>query len=260
MTILPHILRIALGLILLLFLPGFCLQVALFDREAGLQRDERVALSFALSLVLVSITALILNNLPGGLSFDNILISLLLTSLLSGTAAILRYRKFLRHLIGCGRLCWNPLWRWCGQIKFSYRPSRIWLLNGLALLLGIGGLLAGEVLPGPGEHYTEFYLLGAQGRAESYPREATLGQPVEVIVGIANHEGEARIYHVKVYQGERLIGDREGILVQEGEPWEEFIPFIPVRTGGDELVKFILYQESSQEPYRELVIQIDVKN
>ena len=57
-------LRIALGLPFVLFFPGYVLIGALFSRRKALDSMERVALSFGLSIVVVSLVGLVLNYTP----------------------------------------------------------------------------------------------------------------------------------------------------------------------------------------------------
>ncbi len=41
-----------------------------------------------------------------------------------------------------------------------------------------------------GERFTEFYILGLEGKADNYPDELTVGEEGRVILGIVNHEHE----------------------------------------------------------------------
>jgi len=45
-------------------------------------------------------------------------------------------------------------------------------------------------VPKVGERFTEFYILGLNGKAMDYPSELKLGEGGKVIVGIANREHE----------------------------------------------------------------------
>jgi uncharacterized membrane protein len=68
--------RNALGMILVIFLPGFSLTMALFPRKQ-IDTIERLALSIGLSLAMVAITGLVLNYTPWGIRLQPITISLL---------------------------------------------------------------------------------------------------------------------------------------------------------------------------------------
>jgi uncharacterized membrane protein len=90
-------LRYALGIIFLLFLPGFAFIKALFPAKAPVKTSsenmdtiERVVLSFGMSLVLVPIVGLILNYTPWGIRLTPIVLSLLALTVVFATAAIIR--------------------------------------------------------------------------------------------------------------------------------------------------------------------------
>ena len=89
--------RNVLGLIFVLFLPGYAFIKALFPTTVHLQTGtenlhniKRIALSIGISLVLVSIVGLILNYTPWGIRLVPITLSLLLLTIVSATAAVLR--------------------------------------------------------------------------------------------------------------------------------------------------------------------------
>ena len=58
--------RIVLGLLLVLFLPGYSLIAALFPGKGDLDGIERIALSFGLSIAVVPLLGLALNYTPFG--------------------------------------------------------------------------------------------------------------------------------------------------------------------------------------------------
>ena len=59
--------RVVLGLLLVLFLPGYSLIAALFPRGDDLDAIERIALSFGLSIAVVPLIGLALNYTPFGI-------------------------------------------------------------------------------------------------------------------------------------------------------------------------------------------------
>jgi len=85
-------LRMALGSIFVLFLPGYSLVEALYPKEEDLSPLERLALSIGLSLALVPLVGLLLNYSPWGIRLDPVVASLstLTLALLLASA----YRKF----------------------------------------------------------------------------------------------------------------------------------------------------------------------
>jgi len=68
--------RTVLGILLVLFLPGYSLIAALFPRRGDLDSVERVALSFGLSIAVTPLIGLVLNYTPWGIRLDPILVGL----------------------------------------------------------------------------------------------------------------------------------------------------------------------------------------
>ncbi|MEM3694094.1 MAG: DUF1616 domain-containing protein [Candidatus Bathyarchaeia archaeon] len=87
-------LRIVLGSIFVLFLPGYSLIEALYPGEGELSPLERLALSIGLSLALVPLVGLALNYTPWGIRLDPTVMAL--SMLTMGLLAASSYRKFRR--------------------------------------------------------------------------------------------------------------------------------------------------------------------
>lgn len=94
-------LRYSLGIIFVLFLPGFAFIKALFPSGVPIKASsenvdtiERVALGFGMSLALSPMVGLILNYTPWGIQLTPITLSLLALTLVCATAAVLREHQF----------------------------------------------------------------------------------------------------------------------------------------------------------------------
>jgi uncharacterized membrane protein len=129
-------------------------------------------------------------------------------------------------------------------------------------VLAIGGALGtlGYVIATPrvGERFTEFYILGLEGRAEDYPRELRVGEEGRVIVGIINREHETVSYRVEV-RIEGVINNEVGpIALEHDEKWREIVSFTPHRAGDGQKVEFLLYKNGEVEPYLRLHLWLDV--
>jgi hypothetical protein len=90
-------LRSSLGIIFVLFLPGFTLIKALFPakvtvraRSEYIDQIELVALSFGMSMALVPLIGLVLNFSPFGIRITPITLSLLALTVVFATTAIVR--------------------------------------------------------------------------------------------------------------------------------------------------------------------------
>jgi uncharacterized membrane protein len=74
-VLVPTVARAVFGISLILFIPGFTMVYALF-RDREIDDVERVALSVGLSICLSVFAGLLLNYTPGGLSTNQIVVSL----------------------------------------------------------------------------------------------------------------------------------------------------------------------------------------
>ena len=167
-----NVLRIILGLPFVLFFPGYTLIAALFPRRSAPDSIERVALSFGLSIAVVPLTGLMLNYTPWGIRLYPILISLTIFIII--TSVICWYRR--RRLAQAERFAISfnlGLTNWRRQRSVD----RILSIILIVAILGAIGTL-GYVLTTPkvGERFTEFYVLGLEGKAIDYPEELKVGR------------------------------------------------------------------------------------
>ncbi|MDY6864701.1 MAG: DUF1616 domain-containing protein [Halobacteriota archaeon] len=82
--------RVILGLLFVLFFPGYSLIAALFPRKDDLDGIERVALSFGLSIAVVPLIGLVLNYTPFGIRLSPIITSLFIFTISLAITAYIR--------------------------------------------------------------------------------------------------------------------------------------------------------------------------
>ncbi|MCL0070082.1 DUF1616 domain-containing protein [Dehalococcoidia bacterium] len=250
-------LRIVLGLPFILFFPGYTLIAALFPKKSGLDAIERVALSFGLSIAVVPLIGLVLNYTPWGIRLYPILVSL--TVFIAAMSAIAWYRRHGLPEQEKLNLILN--------LSLPRQESRLDRALSIVLILAIVGAIGtlGYVIASPrvGERFTEFYVLGLEGKAEGYPTELTVGEEGRVILGITNREHEIMGYEVKIKVDgvlQRRIGPVE---LEHEESWREQVGFVPQEPGEDQKVQFVLYKirtlDAEDEPGPALHLWIDVK-
>ena len=248
--------RIILGLLFVLFFPGYTLVSALFTRRGSLGGIERIALSFGLSVAIVALSGLVLNYTPWGINLYSVIISVAL------------------FIVIVSAVAWYRLWRLPPKERFSVsvgiRPPRwgqkgmgdkiLYACLALAILLAIGSLVYVIATPEEGERFTEFYILNVDGQAENYPQQVEAGEPVELIIGVVNHEYEALSYRVDIVidgaQNKEIAIDE----LAHQEKWESVVSFIPQSLGEGQRVDFWLYKNTETEPCFEdpLHLYIDV--
>ncbi len=103
--------------------------------------------------------------------------------------------------------------------------------------------------PKQGEKFTEFYILNTEGEAGNYPRCPVLGEPVELTLGVVNHEHEPASYRVEIkIDGTRNEEITIATLAQE-EKWEQTVSFAPYPSLGRQKIEFWLYKNGEVEPY-----------
>ena len=186
--------RIAVGLLLVLFSPGYTLLALLLPRKSDLNIVERLGLSVGLSVAIVPLVGLVLNYTPAGIDGLWVVISIMGLVLLGCVAAAFRRSRLSMEDRFEPRLRVRiPRWR-RGTMGDHF------LLAGLVLSVVFAAGMSAYVIatPRPVEAFTEFYVLGPEGAADGYPSELTLGESGEVILGIVNREGEDSSYAVQV--------------------------------------------------------------
>ena len=82
--------RIPLGLLMVLFVPGYTLIAALFPKMGDLEGIERTALSFGLSIAVVPLIGLGLNYTPWGIRLIPVVVSLAIFTMAMAAAAYWR--------------------------------------------------------------------------------------------------------------------------------------------------------------------------
>ena len=248
-------LRIVIGLLFILFFPGYTVIAALFPKKGSLDAIERVALSFGLSIAVVSLIVLILNYTPWGIRLDPILICITVFIFIASFIALYRRLRLPEE----HRFEPHPrlkLPRWGRWSKLDKALLGVLLIS---MMVGIGALAYAVTTPKVGEMFTEFYIVGSEGLLEDYPQELVLGEEGTITVGIVNHEHQVTSYSIEVkIDGERVQEIGPVSLAHE-EKWDEPVTFVPSKAGEDQKVEFLLYKNDESEPYQELLLWLDVK-
>jgi uncharacterized membrane protein len=230
---------------------------ALFPRKGDLSGVERIALSFGLSIAVVPLIGLILNYTLWGITLYPILISI--TGFILACSAVAWGRQLRLPLEERFSITFNfKLPQWAGMGKLDKALS---VGLAIAIVTSLGFLAYVIAQPTPSEKFTEFYVLGPEGKAENYPRELMVGEEATVILGIVNHEHQPTSYRVEIdINGNR---DKElaiGILADE-EKWEQEVSFALDEAGLNQKVEFWLYKGEETEPCLKepLRLYIDVR-
>ncbi|MGM0771293.1 MAG: DUF1616 domain-containing protein [Halobacteriota archaeon] len=257
--------RTALGLPMLLFLPGYSLIAALFPARDDLDGIERFALSFGLSIAVVPLIGLALNYTTWGIRLFPILISISAFTIIMSIVAVFR-RKSLPEDDQFNVLFYETYVSLKEEV--SKKPDNkldriLTILLVISILASVVTLAYVVVTPKEGEKFTEFYILGPDGMAEGYPTELQSGQNGTVIVGVVNHEYADTDYSIELMlENNSHLMEQEllQITLQHNETWEKEITFTPESAGENMKMQFLLYKgRDMAEPYRNLHLWIDVR-
>lgn len=283
--------RTLLGLPVLLFLPGYVLVSMLFPRRAhdrsrandaldgSIDRVERIALSFGMSLAVLPMVGFVLAT------WWTITPSSLVTSLSVvllagiGVAAIRRLRlpRAERFGTSIGRLS-STIGR---ALRGSTGVDASTLVLVVAVVLGLGSIGFAVATPYQSGQSSTFYLLsenesGAE-LASTYPANFTLGESETLTVGIENDE-ERPLEYTVVVALERVERDGSAVRVVEnvevtrlhpavesGASWTGRHAVAPELVGENLRLHYYLYKGDSapeapdpSSAYRDVYIWIDV--
>jgi uncharacterized membrane protein len=248
-------LRLVLGIVIVLFFPGYAIQAAIFPRRQDQDAWTRLVFSFGFSIVIIPIMALILNAAVLGINFPN-MVGGVVGVFFAGTivAAIIRRRlpeEERRTVV----IKIPPVTAWFP----GNRTDRI--LQGILLAaIGVAGISAVYVYRHPSvESYTEFFFIDRTSSAEGDPRLVIAGDPWKIGLGIVNHEGQASQYKIIVMTEDgRGLGELGPLLLQDGMSWEGEMILTVQGIGENQKINFLLERIGYSWPYRTLRLWINV--
>jgi len=254
--------RIIFGLPMILFIPGYALIAALFPGKDDLDPIERAALSFGLSIAVVPLIGLGLNFTPWGIRLVPILVSLTIFVLIMVLAAHFRRLKLEENKRFDVKF--KEIYISFKQQIFIHHENRtdriLTIILFISIIATLVMLVYVIVTPKQGEKFTEFYILGMDGKARGYPVNLTVGKTDSVIVGIVNHEYEDVNYKLEVKLNEDILGNKN-IVLAHNQTWEELVNFTPQHAGERMKLQFLLYaRENFTEAYRNTHLWVNVGN
>lgn len=255
-------LRTYLGIILVLFLPGYALTGALFPAKKDLDGIERAAISFGLSILIAPLLGLALNYSNWGIREIPLLTEFSIFTLLM--CAIAYYRRGLlpeNEVFGVSfKRCYRSMKARILEKSESKTDKVIAFILVFSILASMGSLAYIIGNPKEGEHFTEFYILGNNSTIGDYPTEFVQGEKGTVTVGIINHEYRPIDYTIDVRLENRSLPEsQKQISLGNNMSWEEPITFTPPLEGKNMKLEFLLFNETEKTiPYRNLHLWINV--
>ncbi|WP_276301582.1 DUF1616 domain-containing protein [Halorussus lipolyticus] len=286
-----RLVTLALGLPLLLFLPGYAAVAVLFPgREPDVERLDaegnpvaprfqfrereriddpaRVTLAIGVSAVVTPVTALAVNFTPWGLYARPLVVALAGVVVVGSlVAAVVRLRL-------------PPEDRFAPTLRpassaLSSGDSDLGAANlvlAVGVLVAVAGIGFAVAVPKPGAQFTELYLLSEDENgtlvADDYP-EFAADDPEPLVVAVENHEGRDVTYslvveHQRVEPGGSAVVNetqlaRTEIAVASGE--RELTRFdLSPETGPDSRLRVLVYRgpvpadPTAESAYRHVVL------
>lgn len=269
--------RQALGLVFILFLPGYAATAALFPENDRIDGIERTALSLGLSIAIVPLIGLALNYTPYGIRLDPILASV--SGFIVAASAFGWYRRM--------RLPEDERFAVVVDVRFDWEGMPA---VDKALTLGIAVMLVASVVvlawavttPRVGETFTQLAILGPDGMADDYPTNLTVGENGTVLITVRSFEHEPVDYTLVLVLTNATDGNFT--VGQDTIDWDathELTPRVGIAQDfslehlayfnqtfdfditqeGEWKLQFLLYtegQELTQDAYREVHLWVDV--
>ena len=276
--------RVISGVPFVLFSPGYALISALYPNKASINSSYRLMLSFALSISIVPLILLLLNFTSWGIKLNPVLYSMSAFTAVVSLFAWFRQRHFSKtDRFNIEVTLRMPVWKGLRKARKVDKIASIVLV--LAILAAVGILIYVIKMPDMSEKYTQFYVLGINGRSTEYPTNFDLenGQvvnvrygnlptaPIEqsgiVTLGIVNDQGKDAMYTVTlIIDGTQVNIPFKGGMVESIGPfsltpreiWEQTIGIVPQHIGNNQKVEILLYKDGGAEPYLDLDLWINV--
>jgi uncharacterized membrane protein len=266
------IIRVIFALPMVLFFPGYALIAALFPQKSDLDGIERLALSFGLSIAVAPLIGLALNYTPFGIRLDPIVVSLSVFTVIM--ALIAQYRRSVVSEEEQFVVPFRQIFHSAGEEFFPEEGTRVDRVLSIILLCAIIGAVATTIyviaVPKEGEKFTEFYILGAEGKAADYPTDIRIGSPESIIIGIGNHEYRNVTYWVDILLIDQLFDpvtntseilamqelSRFPVTLQHNSTYQEMHTFTVNDTEFNQL-KFLLYSDEPPSPGTDAAVRIN---
>lgn len=261
-VIIPYLseglIRIVFAIPMVLFIPGYVLIAALFPEKDDLEGIERLALSFGLSIAVVPLLGMVL-NFTIGIRLITILITLCLY-----TVALLVIAAYRRERLPENERFSVPFHRVYELVDEEFNAPRRKtdrILTGVLLFsiaLAIGMIFFVITTPKIGERFTEFYILGSEGKTQDYPLVLKYNSPATILVGVVNHEYVPVNYTVRIALDKELLTDT-WFSLDHNTTWEKNMTFVPNKNGTGRKLEFWLFKEDNfTAPYRNLHLWVNV--
>lgn len=229
--------RLPLAALSLLAMPGYALMRALFP-ELRWNAENRIllsSLSIAASISILAGTALLWNQTAAGIQPTSVLTTL--TSMSLVMAAIARAR--------------DPS---TDRLQIQWRRYLSSAPLSVLAIVAIGTTAYTLSIERPREEFTEFYLLGPNGEAASYPTTARQGAEISLTLVARNHNKQSTNYTISWYvDAHGSAGatakdspiERWNVTLESGDTWQTPIRYT-IADAQAKTLWFAIYDEDGE--------------
>jgi Predicted membrane protein len=135
-------------------------------------------------------------------------------------------------------------------LKTSERlPPEITKTLIIAMVLSIivaGSMFAYAKATREKETFTTLYILGPDGKADNYPENFSINDPIQIIAGIENYEHAKENYTLEIILDGSTLNTME-ITLDHGEKWEKELTITPTQSKqGKQKLELALYKGGSE--------------
>lgn len=248
-------LRPVLGIIFIAFIPGYAFISFLFPINDDINMSERLLLSFASSVAIVGLVGFVLNYTPFGIHIAIIALILTVMVLLFSILTFFRRRyaadsynpEFIPTLSGIKKVF----------VKESGIDKALSIIIVILIIFAVSMTTYAVVKPKQAENFTEFYILGSDGKLSNYPTNITSGENGHINAVIVNHE-RAPTSYLLVYNYNGTIVSENSITLQNGQNISVPITIVTGNVGSKEVELLLYKQPDQQNVYRSLHFWVNV--
>lgn len=130
----------------------------------------------------------------------------------------------------------------------------------IVLVVAICSVVYLVVIHNPGEGYTEFYLLDANGNISDYPNSISQYSVNKFYICISNHENQEENYTIKIKQNNTTLNLYNKTLKNNEVVKTPYYFDTTSYIGDNQTLDIYLYKNNESAPYRSLNIKYNVTN
>jgi len=241
--------RLVIGILVVLFIPGYSLWTAMAGRnKPGFWETAGISIGLSLPFILV---AGVLLNVSIGIHSYSILAVVFLVFAISATLIVRRRRKAAQPDAP------RPVVRFHG---LDFRHGDLYFA-GIVLLLAIIAVtffVLDITRQNDQERYTALYFQDPSFLTGEFPLTLERNAPITFTVGIENHEFSEMSYRLDVRIDSTVLFTDSFVLLP-GEVTQRPVNLVPGESGADQKVMILLYKGAENAIYRSLHFWIQVQ-